>query len=93
MVVVAAVHRPRALAVLPDLVLLGGHLAQFAEDLLAGTAAGGELAIDAVALGVGIEVEEVAHGLLLLASVGRCRQSYVFSPDVGRASPSSLEAP
>ena len=69
-VAVAAVHGPGALAVLPDRVLLGGHLAQLAEDLLAGAAAVGELAVDAVALGVGIEVEEVAHGLLLLG-VGR----------------------
>ena len=35
MVVVAAVHRPRALSGLPEGVLLLGHRAQFAQDLLA----------------------------------------------------------
>ena len=60
-VVVAAVHRPGALAGLPDLVLLGRHLAQLGEDLLAGAALLGQRAVDAEPLGVGIEVEEVTH--------------------------------
>src|SRR5919108_5663553 len=62
-VAVAAVHRPGAASRLPDPVLLGRHLAELAQDLLAGAAAFGQFPVDAEPLGVGIEVEQVAHGL------------------------------
>ena len=51
--VVAAVHRARALAGLPERVLLLRHVAQLLEDLVAGPALLGQRAVDAEPLGVG----------------------------------------
>ena len=56
-VVVAAVHRARALARLPEGVLLGRHGAQLRQHLLPAHALVGQLAVDGEAVGVGV----VAH--------------------------------
>ena len=53
-VVIAAVHGARALAGLPERVLLGGHRAEFGEDLLAGEADLGEIPMDLETVGVGV---------------------------------------
>ncbi len=71
--VVAAVHRPGALAGLPERVLLLRHHPQLLEHLLAGPAVLGERAVDAEALGVG---EAIAHSrapqMLVLMTASAC---------------------
>ena len=59
-VVVAAVHRPRALPGLPEGVLLLGHHLQLAEDLLVAPARLGEPAVDVEA----VVIREGAHGVV-----------------------------
>ena len=62
--VVAAVHGARALARLPERVLLLGHLAQLLEHLLARATALGKVAVDGIPSGIGVVV---AHALIRYA--------------------------
>jgi hypothetical protein len=65
---VAAVHRPRALAGLPEAVFLLRDLSELAQDLLPGPPLLGERVDHAAALCVGVEI---AHRALLIVCHGR----------------------
>ena len=55
--VIAAIHRARALAGFPERILFGSHRAEFGEDLLAGKTNLGEISVDLETVCVGVAHE------------------------------------